>query len=88
MKDIDPEVAVILVQHHERPDGSGFPGQLTNAQIHPLAAVFIVAEHLISFRTLISTDIHMSHFINHLNPAYSEEPFGRIIDAITQSLVE
>ncbi|MBC7397425.1 MAG: hypothetical protein H7333_08275, partial [Bdellovibrionales bacterium] len=32
MKDIDPEVAVILVQHHERPDGSGFPGQLTNAQ--------------------------------------------------------
>lgn len=88
MKDIPPEVATILVQHHERPDGNGFPLKLKFAQIHPLSAVFIVAEQLISFRTMISTDVHLSHFINSLGEEYFEEPFRRIIDSITESLVE
>ena len=88
MKDLPPEVATILVQHHERPDGKGFPLKLKNTQIHPLSAVFIVAEHLISFRTMISTDVHLSHFINSLDESYFQEPFLRIIESITESLVE
>ncbi len=86
MKDIPADVAVILAQHHEKPNGKGFPGQFTYAQIHPLAAIFIVAEHLIAFRTHISTDADLSHFIDHLDESYQEEPFGKIVRAITQSV--
>jgi response regulator RpfG family c-di-GMP phosphodiesterase len=33
----------IIEQHHELPDGSGFPRGLRGIEIHPLAAIFIVA---------------------------------------------
>ncbi len=33
----------IIEQHHELPDGSGFPRGLKGSQIHPLSGIFIVA---------------------------------------------
>lgn len=33
----------IIEQHHELPDGSGFPRGLRGSQIHPLSGIFIVA---------------------------------------------
>ncbi|MBT4761010.1 MAG: response regulator [Bdellovibrionaceae bacterium] len=41
---IHPDVDQIIRQHHEKPDGSGFPNALTYTKIHPLAALFIIAE--------------------------------------------
>jgi len=46
--DIPPELDTIIIQHHERPDGSGFPAGLTHQKIIPLAAIFIVAEDLVN----------------------------------------
>lgn len=42
-----PEVAVILRQHHERPDGSGYPQRIEARSVTPLAALFIVAHEFI-----------------------------------------
>ena len=39
-----PDVDTIILQHHERPDGTGFPRGLDFRRIAPLSAVFIVAE--------------------------------------------
>jgi HD-GYP domain-containing protein (c-di-GMP phosphodiesterase class II) len=39
-----PDVDSILIQHHERPDGSGFPRGLKALSISPLSALFIIAE--------------------------------------------
>lgn len=38
------EIARIVGEHHERPDGKGYPAGLTAAQIHPAAAMIAVAD--------------------------------------------
>lgn len=38
------EVATIIQQHHERPDGKGFPAGLNHNRINQLSAIFIVAQ--------------------------------------------
>ena len=42
-----PDVGSILIQHHERPDGSGFPRGLKAMNIAPLSALFIIAEEFV-----------------------------------------
>lgn len=44
--EVPPDVDTIILQHHERPDGTGFPRGLTHTHISPLGAVFIVAHDL------------------------------------------
>ncbi|NTV51333.1 MAG: HD domain-containing protein, partial [Desulfobulbaceae bacterium] len=36
-------IALLILQHHERPDGAGFPHNLSYTRISPLAAVQIIA---------------------------------------------
>ncbi len=43
-----PQVDTIISQHHERPDGSGFPYGRDFNQITPLACLFIVAHDFVS----------------------------------------
>lgn len=40
------DIMSIVSQHHERPDGSGYPKKLSASNILPLASVFILAEDL------------------------------------------
>lgn len=47
--DIPVDVQTIVMQHHERPDGSGFPNGLTHQRITPLSSIFIVAHHLTNY---------------------------------------
>lgn len=44
-----PDIDRIILQHHERPDGTGFPRALGASRITYLAAVFIVSEELVHF---------------------------------------
>jgi HD-GYP domain-containing protein (c-di-GMP phosphodiesterase class II) len=46
---IPSDVETILVQHHELPDGDGFPRGLYHHQIAPLSAMFIIAHDLLNF---------------------------------------
>jgi HD-GYP domain-containing protein (c-di-GMP phosphodiesterase class II) len=43
---VPSDVCQIILQHHELPDGKGFPRGLTAAVIAPLAAVFVAAHEL------------------------------------------
>ena len=47
--EIPSDVDTILLQHHELPDGSGFPRGLFHHQINPLASLFILAHELLNF---------------------------------------
>jgi len=47
-QEVPPDVDTIVLQHHERPDGSGFPRGLSHHHISPLAAVFIVSHELVT----------------------------------------
>jgi HD-GYP domain-containing protein (c-di-GMP phosphodiesterase class II)/CheY-like chemotaxis protein len=84
--EIPADVADIILQHHERPSGQGFPAGIDHARIAPLAALFIVAEDLVEFRTKISNAEHLSYFINNLESGYHKGSFKPIVDAMIQSL--
>jgi response regulator RpfG family c-di-GMP phosphodiesterase len=43
MKNANRDVFNIIAQHHERPDGSGFPHQIDYKKIAPLSAIFIMS---------------------------------------------
>ncbi len=40
------EIMDVMIQHHERLDGSGYPHGLTSAEIHPLAKITMIADVL------------------------------------------
>jgi response regulator RpfG family c-di-GMP phosphodiesterase len=44
---LPPDVDTIILEHHERPDGSGFPKQLSADQIKPLSSIFIFAHDIV-----------------------------------------
>jgi len=42
--DVDPRVALVALQHHEREDGSGYPNQLKGDQIDRLSKIIALAD--------------------------------------------
>ena len=46
---IPTDVETILLQHHELPDGTGFPRGLHHHQVSQVSAIFIIAHDLLNF---------------------------------------
>lgn len=44
---LPPDVDTIILEHHEKPDGTGFPKKLSGAQIRPLSSIFIFAHDVV-----------------------------------------
>jgi HD-GYP domain-containing protein (c-di-GMP phosphodiesterase class II) len=57
------EVDLIVSQHHEQPDGTGFPLGLNANKISPLASVFIVAHDLVDQISVEGDEFEMKKFI-------------------------
>ena len=85
LSDSPAYVANIILQHHERPDGSGFPNKLTHDKIHPLTAIFIIAEEMVSLNADQKT-ADLEKFIRDRKTFYSKDPFRKVIDAMSKSL--
>jgi HD-GYP domain-containing protein (c-di-GMP phosphodiesterase class II) len=49
ISEVPSDVIHILRDHHERPDGGGFPRGIGNSRLKPLTALFIVAEFASNF---------------------------------------
>ncbi len=47
--EVPPDVDLIIAQHHELPDGTGFPKGLTSTRIGPLSSIFIVVHDWVDF---------------------------------------
>ncbi len=80
MHDIPPDVDHIVAQHHERPDGSGFPLGLDYHRISPLAALFIVAHDL--SHCLHHDEAHLQNFITSQEKEYNKGFFKKIYLAL------
>jgi response regulator RpfG family c-di-GMP phosphodiesterase len=76
------DIHTIIFQHHERPDGKGFPQGINHEHIQPLSAVFIVAEGIISFRQKVSTEDSLIHYLSSLDPSFKRGAFRGVIEAI------
>lgn len=82
------DVDVILAQHHERPDGKGFPRGLFAHQISPLASIFIVAHDLLDFylnKRPANPSINvMEAFLFDKDAEYTSGTFKKIAEAISK----
>ncbi|MGZ3708712.1 MAG: HD-GYP domain-containing protein, partial [Bdellovibrionota bacterium] len=83
---IPPEVDTILLQHHERPDGSGFPLGLQHQAIAPIACAFIVAHDLLHFFLeqipTNSREAMIQAFLAENSTRYAQGTFREIRDAL------
>lgn len=83
-----PQVDTIISQHHERPDGSGFPYGKDYNQIIPLSCLFIVAHDFVSRVYERNFDIEKpQEILKEMAPEYTLGHFGRCLAAL-QSILE
>lgn len=83
---IPPDVDMIVMQHHEWPDGSGFPRQLSHTHIHPLAAVFIVAHDLVD--QMIDGKVDPRNYVETNHSRFVGSQFKKILNAMAKALRE
>lgn len=71
------DVDIIIRQHHERPDGQGFPLGLAPFKISPLSAAFIMCEDVI-YKVMIDDVADIKAYFVAQKEYYSREPFKSV----------
>jgi CheY-like chemotaxis protein len=81
-KDIPADVDVIVQQHHERPNGSGFPRGLMHNYIAPLSAVFILSHDLAQEVLQKGASFSLQIFVKDRKPFFNQGNFKKVITAL------
>jgi len=81
--EVPPDVDTIIVQHHERTDGSGFPRKLNHSRLAPLTCVFIVAHDLAQVLIRDGVGFDATKFIADCTERYNTNQFRKIISILT-----
>lgn len=76
-----PDTDQLAFQHHEAPDGSGFPQGMRAEKISPLSALFIVATDF-SFYFLKDDEPTMDDFLLKCHSRYDFVNFRKVIKAL------
>ncbi|MCM0605116.1 MAG: HD domain-containing protein [Xanthomonadaceae bacterium] len=74
-KEIPPDVDKIIMEHHERPDGNGFPRKIKANQIAPLSCVFIIAHDLALEMRRKGDDFNLDQFMADQDEYYNHGQF-------------
>lgn len=77
-----PDVDTIIIQHHERADGNGFPMKLNHTRISPLSAVFIVSQDLADFVIEAQGKKKLSDWTESRKELYSHGEFKKVFGAL------
>jgi HD-GYP domain-containing protein (c-di-GMP phosphodiesterase class II) len=88
INEIPPDVDVIIMQHHERADGTGFPKGMRGTQIAPLASVFIVAHDIVSAMSRDEFGFSLSAFLDRNEGLYHAGTFKNIWKMLRAQEVE
>lgn len=76
-----PETDVLAIQHHELPDGSGFPYGLKADKISPLSALFIIANDF-AYYFLEENEPHLQDFLLRCEARYDFVNFRKVVKAL------
>ena len=76
------DVDNIVLQHHERPDGRGFPSQTHAQRISPLASVFIFSLDLAKFVVEGKGKASLSQWLETKREEYSAGAFRKILAVV------
>jgi len=82
--EIPPDVDSIIFQHHERPNGEGFPRQMKQNQIAPLAALFIVAHDFVKYSFANPTNLSVTDYVKSKEDFYILGNFKKIVRLISE----
>lgn len=85
LHEVPSDVDTIVIQHHERPDGSGFPRGLNAHQIAPLAAVFIVAHDIVDCLAAERNGFDLAAFLKKNESLYQGHTFRKVWVALSNS---
>jgi response regulator RpfG family c-di-GMP phosphodiesterase len=80
------DVQTLIEQHHELPDGTGFPAGLKAHEIHPLSAVFIVAEDFVDYFIRYSPAPDWNAYMKSREKTYSATPFREAFRVLKQNI--
>ena len=82
-KKIPPDVDRLILEHHEMPNGDGFPRGLSGTQISPLSCAFILSGLLAKYILHEKENFTIEGFVNKFRPqGYDRENFAQIFEVI------
>jgi putative nucleotidyltransferase with HDIG domain len=84
--EVPPDVDTIILQHHERPDGTGFPRRLSGPYINNLSAVFIIAHEIVQQTLIEGKDLPV--IIRALTEKYESGAFKKIMGSVVALFAE
>jgi HD-GYP domain-containing protein (c-di-GMP phosphodiesterase class II) len=84
MKDFPGDVDHIIAQHHELPNGGGFPLGINHTKISPLAAVFVVAHFVTEELFEVREAFSLKECVGRLEQIYTQGYFRRVITALKE----
>jgi HD-GYP domain-containing protein (c-di-GMP phosphodiesterase class II) len=83
-EEMPADIDSIISQHHERPDGSGFPRGLNKSQITPLSGLFIIAHDLMSAMQNHPDTFKLKEFFAEREALYNTGNFRKIFLALAK----
>jgi hypothetical protein len=87
MSEVPSDVEQIVAQHHERPDGTGFPRGLNAKFITPLSALFIIAQDLIEYsQTFKNKEVDLPSYFDAREAYFNSGVFRKVFHALKNDL--
>ncbi|MFT6602718.1 MAG: HD-GYP domain-containing protein (c-di-GMP phosphodiesterase class II) [Bacteriovoracaceae bacterium] len=82
-REIPPDTNVIIAQHHELPEGKGFPKKLLSARTFPLSRVFIVSHFLVDYIYKEGFNIvTVKKCLTHMKQIFHEPTYEKILISV------
>ncbi len=81
-KEVPPDVDLIVQQHHERPNGSGFPRGLLFNYISPLSSLFIISHDLTQDILFKRALFSLPKFVAEKKPFFNQGNFKKVMAAL------
>lgn len=81
-QEIPADVDVIVMQHHERPNGGGFPRGLAHNYVAPLSALFIVAHDLTQAILEKGESFNLPLFVDERKSQFNQGNFKKVLAAL------
>ena len=78
MKGTPNDLESIILTHHERPNGKGFPHSLTSSQLGALPSLFIVAHDLANYLWIREKSASIKEFVDLFKKEYLHDHFKKI----------
>lgn len=82
MKDFPGDVDHIVAQHHEQPDGSGFPAGANHTKISPLAALFIISQEIVHSIYDQGKNFTLAQFVKETEQRFQSGYFKKIMQEL------